>query len=93
VLCDEGYINSYDIVNNNNIEGLNINLKYSSGKAVINKISRVSKPGKRVYSSMKSLGKYYNGLGILILSTSKGVMSDYNACLQKVGGEVLCVVY
>ena len=68
-------------------------MKYFDGEPVIKEISRVSKPGRRVYSGIKDLGRVYNGLGISILSTPKGVMSDAEARENNVGGEVLCRVY
>ena len=70
-----------------------INLKYSSGSPVINTIERVSKPGRRIFSSAESLPKINNGLGIAIISTPKGVMSDMDARKQKLGGEVICKVF
>ena len=70
-----------------------IELKYYNGKPVISEIKRVSKPGRRVYSSIKNLQKTYNGLGISILSTPRGVMSDNEAREANVGGEVLCTIY
>ncbi len=72
---------------------LEIQLKYAEGGPVITEIARVSKPGRRVYSSIKDLGLVRNGLGVSILSTSKGVMSDAAARNANVGGEVLCRVY
>ena len=70
-----------------------IELKYYNGKPVISEIKRVSKPGRRVYSSIKNLQKTYNGLGVSILSTPRGVMSDNEAREANVGGEVLCTIY
>ena len=70
-----------------------IELKYYNGKPVISEIKRVSKPGRRVYSSIKKLQKTYNGLGVSILSTPRGVMSDNEAREANVGGEVLCTIY
>lgn len=72
---------------------LQIELKYYEGDAVIRKIERVSKPGRRVYAKIKDLARYYNGLGISILSTPRGVMSDNEARASNVGGEVLCRVF
>jgi small subunit ribosomal protein S8 len=72
---------------------LEIELKYSNGQPAIKKISRVSKPGRRVYSSVKDLKPVANGLGVAILSTPKGVMSDWRAREENVGGEVLCSVF
>jgi len=94
VLKTEGYIIDYKI---NSEEGnkanLEINLKYHSGTPVINVIERVSKPGRRIFSSAESLPKINNGLGIAIISTPKGVMSDMDARKQKVGGEIICKVF
>lgn len=94
VLKSEGYIRSFEKVSNNDgWPSLKIELKYLYGEPVIKKISKVSKSGKRHYSSIGDLPKYYNGLGIFIVSTSKGIMSDYEAKVQNVGGEVLCSVF
>ena len=94
VLKREGYIRGYssEQVDNGTIE-LRIELKYHEGQPVIHEMHRVSKPGCRVYSGIKSLGRIYNGLGISILSTPRGVMSDGEARVQNVGGEVLCTVF
>lgn len=94
VLRREGYIRGYS--RREGEEGraeLNIELKYHDGRPVIRRIARVSKPGRRVYSSIKDLPKAHNGLGIAILSTPRGVMSDLEARVQNVGGEVLCMVF
>ena len=93
VLIEEGYIRSYAEVEKDGHKELEIQLKYFEGAPVISEIARVSKPGRRVYSSIKDLGLVRNGLGISILSTPKGVMSDAAARTQNVGGEVLCRVY
>ncbi len=94
VLESEGYIRGYTRVEHeNNKSDLEIELKYFDGDPVISKIRRVSKPGRRVYSSVKEIEPVRNGLGISILSTPKGVMSDVVAREQNVGGEVLCQVY
>ena len=94
VLREEGYIRGYSRAD---YEGgkaeFDIELKYSEGQPVIREISRVSKPGRRVYSSVKELPRVRNGLGIAILSTPKGVMSDAEARTQNVGGEILCQVF
>ena len=90
VLIREGYIRGYQ--QSGEIE-LKIELKYHEGHPVIREISRVSKPGRRVYSKIGDLPRVYNGLGISILSTSRGVLSDNEARAQKVGGEVLCRVF
>ncbi|WP_240008294.1 30S ribosomal protein S8 [Pseudaquidulcibacter saccharophilus] len=93
VLIKEGYIRSFSEVQVGNHTELSIELKYSEGTPVIEKITRVSKPGRRVYSSVKDLPLVRNGLGISILSTPKGVMSDATARVENVGGEILCQVY
>ncbi len=94
VLQREGYIRGYSQSElKKGISELNVELKYFDGEPVIKEIARISKPGRRVYSGIKDLGRVYNGLGISILSTPKGVMSDAEAREQNVGGEVLCRVY
>ena len=93
VLVEEGYINGYQEEDGeHNKKNLLINLKYYEGRPVIEKIERVSRPGLRVYKPTNELPKVMGGLGILILSTSKGVMSDRQAKKQGQGGEILCVV-
>jgi small subunit ribosomal protein S8 len=94
VLRDEGYIRGYTLVQKpGEFPQFEIELKYFDGAPVIVEIARVSKPGRRVYSSIKDLKPVKNGLGISILSTPKGVMSDSAAREANVGGEVLCRVY
>ena len=93
VLKNEGYIIDYKIENNDGKDNLSINLKYNSGNPVINSIQRVSKPGRRIFSSAESLPKVSNGLGIAIISTPKGVMTDQDAKKNQVGGEVICKVF
>ena len=95
VLKREGYIENYkeELEESSSHKKLSIELKYVDGQSVIREIKKISKPGRRVYSSIEDLKKYYNGLGIAILSTSKGIMSDYEARLQNVGGEILCSVF
>jgi small subunit ribosomal protein S8 len=94
VLRREGYIRGFSREElTPGIAELKIELKYHEGRAVIREISRVSKPGRRVYSKIKDLPKVYNGLGISILSTPKGVMSDTEARAANIGGEVLCRVF
>jgi len=94
VLQEEGYIRGYALVEQpGEFPVFEIELKYFDGEPVIAEIARVSKPGRRVYSSIKDLKPIKNGLGISILSTPKGVMSDVAARDQNVGGEVLCRVY
>ena len=94
VLKREGYIRGYTKRESPRGQAeLNIELKYHDGDPVIQKIFRVSKPGRRVYASIKNLPRVYNGLGISILSTPRGVMSDGEARAANVGGEVLCEVF
>ena len=94
VLRREGYIRGYSKVDiRPGVAEFNIELKYSDGEPVIKEISRVSKPGRRIYSKIADLPKVYNGLGIAILSTPRGVMSDGEARAANVGGEVLCRVF
>jgi small subunit ribosomal protein S8 len=93
VLQSEGYIRGYSEVALNGKAEYQIELKYSDGQPVIREIERVSKPGRRVYSSVKSIPRVADGLGVSILSTPKGVMSDHEARTQNVGGEVLCRVF
>ena len=94
VLKIEGFIIDFKVDEvENNKSTLTINLKYNSGNPVINVIERVSKPGRRIFSSADSLPKINNGLGIAIVSTPKGVMTDIDARKQKVGGEIICKVF
>jgi len=96
VLRDEGYIRGWRRLEEDQKETkpfLEIELKYQGGDPVIQEISRVSTPGRRVYSSIKDLPRIYSGLGISILSTPRGVMSDTEARAANVGGEVLCRVF
>ncbi len=94
VLKDEGYIRDFkDIEIRKGINNIQIDLKYYNGTPVIKNIKRVSKPGIRVYSKISDLPKIYGGLGISILSTPKGVMSDNQARKNNVGGEILCEVF
>tara|TARA_Y100000590_G_scaffold366479_1_gene425820 strand:- start:230 stop:625 length:396 start_codon:yes stop_codon:yes gene_type:complete len=93
VLKNEGYIIDYKIENNEGKENLFIDLKYNSGNPVINSIQRISKPGRRIFSSAESLPKVSNGLGIAIISTPKGVMTDQEARKNQIGGEVICKVF
>ena len=95
VLKDEGYIADYRATEvSQNISSIEIALKYSSsGQPAIREISKVSKPGKRMYSSVDSLKEYYSGMGIYVLSTSQGIMSDRTARTLGIGGEVVCKVF
>ncbi|MCH2546821.1 MAG: 30S ribosomal protein S8 [Alphaproteobacteria bacterium] len=94
VLKKEGYIVDFSKTEpKGGKSDIVIDLKYYEGEAVIKEIKRISKPGRRNYSKINELPQYYNGLGIAILSTPRGVMSDYDARLANVGGEVLCSVF
>ena len=93
VLKKEGYIIDFKIDGDKNIKTLLVDLKYYEGEPVIKEIKRVSKPGRRVYSKADSIPKVLNGLGIAILSTSKGVMSDSEAIKNNLGGEIICRIF
>ena len=93
VLKNEGYIINYNVESENGKDKLLIDLKYSLGNPVINSIQRISKPGRRIFSSAESLPKVSNGLGIAIISTPKGVMTDQDARKNQVGGEIICKVF
>tara|TARA_B100001027_G_C16168937_1_gene286091 strand:- start:243 stop:638 length:396 start_codon:yes stop_codon:yes gene_type:complete len=93
VLQREGYIRGFSKINNENKDVFQIELKYTEGEPVIKRIARVSTPGRRVYSKIKDLPRNFDGLGISILSTSKGVLSDNEARKENVGGEILCKVF
>lgn len=94
VLKEEGYIRSYEnSVDERDMPQFTISLKYFEGAPVIRELSRVSKPGRRVYSNVKDMPRIRNGLGVSIVSTPKGVMSDASARDANVGGEVLCTVF
>ncbi len=93
VLQDEGFIRGYVEVEKDGHRQIEIELKYHEGQPVISELARISKPGRRVYSSVGDIPLVRNGLGISILSTSKGVMSDHRARNENVGGEVLCRVF
>ncbi len=92
VLKDEGYIKDFDVDASDKPQ-LTISLKYYQGKAVIEEVRRVSRPGLRIYKDSDSLPRVKGGLGIAIISTSKGVMTEKEARTQNIGGEVLCEVY
>lgn len=94
VLRREGYIRGYEMHEHDGGKNeLSIELKYHNGEPVIRELRRVSKPGRRVYAGLKELPSVYNGLGIAILSTPRGVLSDSEAREMRVGGEVLCTVF
>ena len=93
ILKNEGFIKDFKVSTEDKKNILSLELKYHSGNPVISNFERVSKPGRRIFSSADSLPKINNGLGIAILSTPKGVMTDIDARKQKVGGEIVCKVF
>lgn len=93
VLKNEGFISGYSKIEDAGKVKFDIELKYHEGEKVIKEITCISKPGRRVYSEISKLPKFFNGLGIAILSTSHGIMSDFEARKANVGGEVLCSVF
>ena len=94
VLKEEGYISDYKPSSKEkNNKFLLVDLKYNNGIPVIREISRVSKPGRRIYTKAESIPKIQNGLGIAIVSTSKGIMTDNDARNKKIGGEIICKVF
>ena len=93
ILKNEGFIKDFKILNDENKSTLSLELKYHSGNPVISNFERVSKPGRRIFSSAEGLPKINNGLGIAIVSTPKGVMTDIDARKQRVGGEIICKVF
>ena len=93
ILKNEGFIKDFKIDNENNKPVLSLELKYHSGNPVISTFERVSKPGRRIFSSANGLPKINNGLGIAIISTPKGVMTDIDARKKRVGGEIICKVF
>jgi len=92
VLQDEGYVDGYKVVSDNGKPTLEIGLKYYADRPVIEKIQRVSRPGLRVYKGSEDIPRVMNGLGVAIVSTSKGLMTDRKARANGIGGEVLCIV-
>ena len=94
ILKHEGYIANYKISSDSKKkESLLVDLKYSNGLPVINEIKRVSKPGRRIYAKAGSIAKIQNGLGLAIVSTSMGIMSDNDARTKNIGGEIICRVF
>lgn len=94
VLQGEGFIRGFKTEDlDNNKKNLVIELKYDEGQPVIRELKRVSKPGRRVYSKIKDLQPYHNGLGVSVISTPQGVMTDHKARNENIGGEVLCQVF
>ena len=93
ILKNEGFIKDFKINEKNKKTKLSLELKYHSGNPVISNFERVSKPGRRIFSSAEGLPKINNGLGIAIVSTPKGVMTDIDARKQRIGGEIICKVF
>ena len=94
ILKNEGYISNYKILKDSkNKNNFSVDLKYNNGTPVIKEIKRVSKPGRRIYARATSIPKIQNGLGLAIVSTSKGVMSDNDARNKNIGGEIICRVF
>ena len=93
ILKNEGFIKDFKVESEEKKSVLSLELKYHSGNPVISNFERVSKPGRRIFSSADSLPKINNGLGIAIVSTPKGVMTDMDARKQKIGGEIICKVF
>ena len=93
ILKNEGFIKDFKVNSEANKSLLSLELKYHSGNPVISAFERVSKPGRRIFSSADSLPKINNGLGIAIISTPKGVMTDIDARKQRIGGEIICKVF
>jgi small subunit ribosomal protein S8 len=93
VLKNEGYIRGYTVMERDGRSEIEIELKYFDGEPVIREIERVSKPGRRVYTSVRNMPRINNGLGVTIVSTPKGVMADHDARDANVGGEILCTVF
>ena len=94
ILVDEGYINAYKIIDDDKQGVIRVSLKYGEGKSqVITGLRRVSKPGLRIYSNVEDMPKVMKGLGVAIISTSKGIMTDREARKQNVGGEVLAFIW
>jgi small subunit ribosomal protein S8 len=94
IIAENEFIESYKVVENGNKKSINVVLKYNDdGKTVISEIKRISKPGRRVYKGYNELKRFKNGYGILVVSTSSGVIANKEAYDKKVGGEVLCSVW
>ena len=93
VLKTEGYIRGFTVTEREGRSEIEIELKYFDGEPVIRELERISKPGRRVYTSVRNLPRINNGLGVAIVSTPKGVMADHDARDANVGGEVLCTVF
>ena len=93
VLQSEGYVQGYTVVEKDGFKELKVTLKYNNGKSVITGLQRISKPGLRVYSKAKNMPRVFDGMGIAVISTSKGLMTEKQARANKLGGEVLCYIW
>jgi len=93
VLKNEGHVEGYVVEENAGFKSINVTLKYNNGKSVITGLKRVSKPGLRVYSKAKNMPRVFDGMGIAVISTSKGLMTEKQARSNQLGGEVLCYVW
>ena len=93
VLQKEGYVEGYTVEEKDGFKFINVTLKYLNGQSVITGLTRVSKPGLRVYSKAKNMPRVFDGMGIAVISTSKGLMTEKAARANKLGGEVLCYVW
>lgn len=93
VLQKEGYVDSYTVEEVDGFKELKVTLKYNNGNSVITGLQRISKPGLRVYSKAKNMPRVFDGMGIAVISTSKGLMTEKEARTNKLGGEVLCYVW
>lgn len=93
VLKKEGYVEGYTVEEKDGFKVLNVALKYNNGQSVISGLQRISKPGLRVYSKAKNMPRVFDGMGIAVISTSKGLMTEKEAKANKLGGEVLCYVW
>lgn len=93
ILKNQNFINDYSVVEDNKQNLIRIDLKYTNGAPAISGLKKISKPGLRVYRGSKKLPRVYNGLGIAVMSTSKGLMTDKDAKLQSLGGEVVCYIW
>lgn len=93
VLQKEGYVDSYTVEEKDGFKFINVTLKYCNGQSVITGLQRISKPGLRVYSKAKNMPRVFDGMGIAVISTSKGLMTEKEARANKLGGEVLCYIW
>nr|AYJ22347.1 ribosomal protein S8 [Avrainvillea sp. HV04061] len=93
ILQKQGFINSFILINENNRKKLKVNLKYKNKTPLISNLMRISKPGRRIFVNKKQIPTLLGGLGLFILSTDKGIISDRDAKFHKIGGELLCSIY